>query len=270
MSFVIVPAKGVPNSARKPDLSLVIACYNEGEHLIGSVRRLLAVCDALDLTYETIFVDDASTDGTREILQSLLYLYPHHSLRIEHNETNRGRGFTVTRGLTLAQAPVAGFLDIDLEVDPVYITAFFLAIEDGADLAIGRRVYKVTVRSFDRLLLSTGYSWLRTQLLGTPYEDTEAGFKFFRVATMRPIVERCEDPGWFWDTEVVVRAHRARLLIVEIPCLFVRRLDKTSTVKPLRDSWRQLLRLITFCRAQRSGRVAGGAASAEVTRGRRR
>ena len=249
------------------DLSLVIACYNEAEHLEGSVARLLAVCDAMKLSYEVIFIDDVSTDGTREILATLAPRYPAHRLRIELNPVNRGRGFTVTRGLMLATGRVAGFLDIDLEVDAAYVLPFYLAVEGGADLAIGRRIYKFTFRSLLRLLLSRGYSALRERVLDAPYEDTEAGFKFFRLATTRAVLARCQDPGWFWDTEVVVRAHRARLSIVEIPCLFLRRTDKTSTVKPLRDSWRYLKQLYAFCRSERAALTVGAPAGAEMRRG---
>ncbi|PYR58484.1 MAG: glycosyltransferase, partial [Acidobacteria bacterium] len=50
-----------------PDLTLVIACYNEAEHLEASVARLLGVCDLLRLDYEVIFVDDASRDETQRL-----------------------------------------------------------------------------------------------------------------------------------------------------------------------------------------------------------
>src|SRR5882672_11250422 len=94
-----------------PALSLVVACYNEAEHLETSVARVLDVCDSLAVPYEVIFVDDGSTDGTRRILDGLSARYPDHRLRFELSDRNRGRGATVSRGLTLARAPVAGFLD---------------------------------------------------------------------------------------------------------------------------------------------------------------
>src|SRR5438552_13423791 len=104
----------------RPDLSLVIACFNEGEHLRDSVARLVDACDRFGFAYELLFIDDASTDDTRAILASFAQRYPSHHVSVHFNERNLGRGATVRRGLDLARAPIAGFLDIDLEVDASY------------------------------------------------------------------------------------------------------------------------------------------------------
>ena len=241
-----------------PDLSLVIACFNEGEHLRDSVARLVESCDRSGITYEILFIDDCSTDNTRELLASLQQRYPSHRVSVHCNEQNLGRGATVQRGLDLARAPVAGFLDIDLEVDAGYIGAFYLTIVDGADLAIGRRVYEFSLATAVRFVMTRGYSLIRRAMLGLPFEDTEAGYKFFRLASMRPVLARCSDPGWFWDTEVVTRAYDAGLEIAEVTCHFVRRLDKTSTVKPIRDAFRHLVGLAALRRARRleAGRLS--------------
>ena len=234
-----------------PELSLIIACYNEGEHLRDSVARVVEICDASRLEYELLFIDDCSTDDTREILASLKKQDQSDRLRIHFNEQNLGRGATVRRGLELARAPVAGFLDIDLEVDAAYISAFYFAVLGGADLAIGRRVYEVSLATAARFVMSRGYCLLRRAMLGLPFEDTEAGYKFFRLASMRPVLARCCAPGWFWDTEVVTRAYDARLEIAEVTCRFVRKADKTSTVKPIRDSWRHFAGLAALRRSRR-------------------
>ena len=238
-----------------PDLTLVIACYDEAEHLEASVARLLGVCDLLRLDYEVIFVDDASRDETQRLLDGLVARYPGHRLRVLANTTNLGRGATVRRGLADARAPIAGFLDIDLEVDAVYVAPFFLAAREGADVVIGRRIYRLSVRSLARFALTRGYAALRRAFVRLPFDDTEAGFKFFRLERMRPVLDACQDAGWFWDTELIVRARDAGLRIAEVPCLFVRRTDKTSTVKPFRDSWRQFRALLRL-QSERSARVA--------------
>lgn len=238
------------------DLTLIIACYNEAEHLEGSVARLLGICDLLRVRYEVIFIDDCSTDRTQEILGGLHRKYPSHCLSVHLNEKNLGRGATVTRGLELARAPIAGFLDIDLEIDAAYITSFYLALLAGADIVMGRRIYKVSLRSVPRFVLTWGYILLRRSTLSLPFQDTEAGFKFFRIDSIRPVLRECEDPHWFWDTEIVARAYDAGLQIVEVDCLFMRRRDKTSTVRPIRDSWRHLARLLAFYRSRRSTRQA--------------
>ena len=239
-------------SKQDPDLSLVIACYNEAEHLETSVARLLNICDLLNVAYEAIFIDDGSRDRTREILSALPAKYPSCRLSVHFNDKNRGRGATVTRGLELARAPIAGFLDIDLEVDASYVIPFYLAVLEGADVVIGRRVYKFSFKSLPRFILTRGYTLLRRAVLGLPFEDTEAGYKFFRMNTVRPVLAQCREAGWFWDTEVVARAYDAGLRFREVNCLFLRRYDKTSTVRPIHDSWQYLTHLLAFRRAPRS------------------
>jgi hypothetical protein len=94
--------------------------------------------------------------------------------------------------------------------------------------------------------MSRGYSLLVRRLLGVPLLDTETGFKFFRRETLLPVLDAIHDPGWFWDTEFMVRAHLRGLRIAEIPGAYVRRDDKTSTVRGLRDSWTYFRKLLAF------------------------
>jgi len=79
--------------------------------------------------------------------------------------------------------------------------------------------------------------------------DTETGYKFFRRRTLIPVLDAIADPGWFWDTEFMVRAARLGLRIEEIPGAYIRRADKTSTVRGVRDSFRYFAKLLTFRRS---------------------
>ncbi len=229
----------------EPQVSVVLACYNEEETLETSFREIWRTLEGLNRTSEIIFVDDVSRDRTPEIIRSLVAAHPDRVRAIFH-ETNRGRGATVNDGFRAARAPLVGFLDVDLEVHARYIPSLVTALEDGADVATVRRIYAFQVSALDRYFMSRGYSMLVRWLLGVPLQDTETGFKFFRLERLRPVLDAIEDPGWFWDTEFLVRAHRAGLQIREIPGAYVRRDDKTSTVRGLRDSWAYFGKLLAF------------------------
>ena len=221
-----------------PTLSLVLACYNEAEHLRESFREILDVLLNLGRPFEVLFVDDCSRDGTREILREIVAANPGLDLRTLLHDRNQGRGATVTEGFRAARGEIAGFLDVDLEVHARYIPSLVRAIEQGADVATVRRIYAFQLGSLDRYLMSRGYSWLVRGLLGVPLRDTETGYKFFRRERLSSVLDEIADPGWFWDTEFMVRAHRRGLRMVEIPGAYVRRGDKRSTVRGLRDSVR--------------------------------
>jgi hypothetical protein len=102
--------------------------------------------------------------------------------------------------------------------------------------------------------MSRGYSYLVRKMLGTSLHDTETGYKFFRREALMPVLDEIRDPGWFWDTEFMVRAERRGLRVAEVPGAYVRRFDKTSTVRGLRDSARYFGKLLAFRRELRDGR----------------
>ena len=237
--------------AEAPHLSLVLACYDEAEHLEQSFAEIRDTLEQARFSFEVLFVDDVSRDRTREILARLVADHPQLSLRTILHERNRGRGATVTDGFRAARGAITGYIDVDLEVHSRYIPSLVRAIERGADVATLRRIYAFQLRSLDRYFMSRGYSYLVRRLLGVGFADTETGYKFFRRETVLPLLDEIEDPGWFWDTEFMVRAARRSLKMVEIPGAYIRRKDKTSTVSGVRDSLRYFRQLVRFRRRLR-------------------
>lgn len=238
-----------------PDVSVVLACYNEEPHLASSFAEIVATLDETRRPYEVVFVDDCSRDRTRDVIAALVASHPQVATQVILHEANRGRGATVTDGFRAARGRIAGYLDVDLEVHSRYIPSLVRAIEQGADVAVVQRIYAFQVRSLDRYMMSRGYSFLVRRLLGVPFRDTESGYKFFRRDALLPVLDEIADRGWFWDTEFMVRAARHGLRVVEVPGAYIRRYDKASTVKGIRDSVQYFLKLARFRRRLRSGRA---------------
>jgi glycosyltransferase involved in cell wall biosynthesis len=235
-------------------ISVVIACYNEEETLGASFSAIKETLEDLGRPFEIIFVDDVSRDRTREILGEIVRANPDLDIRLILHERNLGRGATVTDGFRAARGEIAGYLDVDLEVHCRYIPSLVRAIEKGADVATVRRIYAFQLASLDRYVMSRGYSFLVRRLLGVSLRDTETGFKFFRKARLLPVLDQTLDAGWFWDTEFMVRAARRGLRIEEVPGAYIRRGDKTSTVRGMRDSIRYFGKLLAFRRELRRER----------------
>src|SRR5262245_38443217 len=232
----------------RPLLSVVLACYNEEPVLLASVAEIRATLEGLHAPYELLFVDDGSRDATRELLRSLPERNGNGSTRVIRHERNQGRGATVSDGFRAAAGEFAGYLDLDLEVHCRYIPSLVAELQRGADVATVRRIYALQPASLDRYLMSRGYSFLVRKLLDTSLHDTETGYKFFRREAALPVLDAIQDPGWFWDTEFMLRAERRGLRIVEVPGAYVRRYDKRSSVQGLRDSLAYFRRLLAFRR----------------------
>jgi len=231
---------------QKYDLSLVLACYNEMEILYDSISRLTYFLDNTKLKYEIIMIDDCSKDGTRKELLKIAKKYP--NIKVFLHEKNVGRGGTVTEGLKIAKGEVIGFLDIDLETPEWYIFPAYLFIKESYDMVMAHRIHKLELRIILRTILSRGYVNLVQHFLKIPFEDTEAGFKFFKRDKILPILNQTKDNGWFWDTEIVTRAYHHKLKIKMLPTLFIRKPYKTSTVKIFSDSWEYLKKIRKFRR----------------------
>lgn len=234
--------------AESLDLSLVLACYNEEPLLVQSVKDIVAVLETSRLSYEIIFVDDASRDRTRSLIDMILKEYEGRTtMRALFHDRNIGRGGAVRDGFLAAQGEIVGYLDVDLEIQASAIIACVLALRRGYDVAVAKRLYAFTWRSVDRHLLSKGYAWLVRRILGIrELTDTESGCKFFRRDTLGPVLQQCEHVGWFWDTEIMVRCHAAGLRMTEVPLLYLRRFDKPSSVRPWKDTMDYVVQLLRF------------------------
>ncbi|HIM56745.1 MAG TPA: glycosyltransferase, partial [Candidatus Latescibacteria bacterium] len=104
------------------DLSLIIPAYNEAERLVSTLSSAIAFLDSRSWSYEIIVVDDGSTDGMGALVDDFARRFP--QVRPLHNESNRGKGFSIRVGVSQGSGEVVGFIDADDKTD--------LAALDGA------------------------------------------------------------------------------------------------------------------------------------------
>ena len=229
----------------KVELSIIIACYNEGPTFEESVKKIIEVAKTLKRKWEIIFVEDKSADDTRNTVEKLTQ--KSKNIRAIFHKKNDGRGKSVSDGIKTAKGDICGYLDIDLEVSEKYIPLFVKEIEQGFDMAVGRRFYEGGgLNAILRFLASRIYAVAVRYTLDIPIEDTEAGYKFFRRTKILQILSKVKSRHWFWDTEICARSHFAGLKIGQIPVLFKKRTDKKSTVRLIPDAVDYVNKLIKF------------------------
>ena len=111
-------------------------------------------------------------------------------------------------------------MDVDLSTDLGALLPLVAPLISGhSDLAIGTRLARGSrvVRGAPREILSRGYNLLLRGALAARFSDAQCGFKAIRADVARQLLPLVEDPGWFFDTELLVLAERSGLRIHEVP-----------------------------------------------------
>ncbi len=121
----------------KPVYSVVIPCYNEQEVIAESYRRLSGVMRGMGESYELIFVNDGSRDGTAALLNELAQ--GDECVKVLHFAANRGHQIAVTAGLDYALGSAVVIIDADLQDPPELIPEMAALWKEGAQVVYGQR-----------------------------------------------------------------------------------------------------------------------------------
>ncbi|WP_447921088.1 glycosyltransferase family 2 protein [Achromobacter aegrifaciens] len=125
------------NATRPIQLSIIIPFLNEMEVLPACHERLRRVLRTLGLSYEIVFVDDGSSDGSAEYLQALLR--EERGIKLVRLSRNFGKEAAMTAGIEHAAGAAVIMLDADLQDPPEAIPAMVRAWKEGADVVSMRR-----------------------------------------------------------------------------------------------------------------------------------
>lgn len=207
-------------SATAPRLSVVIPAFNEEERLGSTLARVLDYLSKRGEAYEVIVVDDGSSDGTVETARRAAA--GRGDFRIVRNGVNRGKGFSVRRGVEEARGEFVLFSDADLSTPIEDVEKLFGAIlEGGGDIAIGSRAVKgsdVRVHQpWYRELMGKTFNKVVRLLAVRGFHDTQCGFKLFRTAAARDVFSRQRIERFSFDVEALYVARKRGYRIAEIP-----------------------------------------------------
>ena len=194
-------------------ISVVIPAHNEADG-IGELLKAFSAFEGLEL----IVAEDASTDGTPEIVRE--FVSRNDNVVLTSSRTLAGKGAAVKRGLALATGEVLGFIDGDGSIHPRDFMRVAAAINKGeADLAVGSRGLPTSIivrpQPLSRRVAGSIYSLLARTLLDINVRDFQCGCKAFcrGVWTAPSIV--CE--GFAFDAELIAKAHKRGFTIIEVP-----------------------------------------------------
>jgi glycosyltransferase involved in cell wall biosynthesis len=195
-------------------ISILIPVYNESGTIEEIVRRVRDA-DTRGLIKELVVVDDASTDGTGDVLKKLTAA---GDLKILAHANNRGKGAAVRTALTQATGDVLLIQDADLEYDPADYPALLKPILDGrADVVYGSRFLggPHRVLFFWHYMANRFLTLLSNMVCNLNLTDMETGYKVFTrkaVSDLRLTAER-----FGIEPEITAKLARRHCRFYEMP-----------------------------------------------------
>jgi glycosyltransferase involved in cell wall biosynthesis len=212
------------SSSPRPLLSVVIPCFNEAttiEDLIARVQRAPVHHQPIEKSLaqrhdkQIIVVDDGSSDGTRELLQSLA---PDRGITLILHERNQGKGAALASGFRAARGEICIVQDADLEYDPTeYPLVIGPILEGRADVVFGSRFQGAAPHRVVYFWHRVGNGFLT--LLSNMFTDLnltdmETCYKAFRTEIIQSITIREKRFGF--EPEITAKIARRRCRIYEV------------------------------------------------------
>ena len=193
-------------------LTVIVPAYNEAATVEIALRRIHEVA----LRLEVIVVNDASTDGTREILDQLVG--KRLVDRVIHHDKNRGKGAAIRSGIAAATGDVVVVQDADLEYDPQDLPALLLPIRSRqADAVYGSRFQggPHRVLYFWHYVGNRVLTLLSNMFTNLNLTDLETCYKLVRTELLKQLPLSSNRFGF--EVEITARLAQARARIWEIP-----------------------------------------------------
>jgi len=189
-------------------VSVIIPAYNERDTIVETISRVRSS----PVEKEIIVVDDASADGTPELVESLAG----PDLRLLRQPRNQGKGAAIRRGLDAATGDIILIQDADLEYDPADYPKLIAPIESGqADVVYGTRAPQFSGMRLPHRL----FNWLAALLANLLYRanitDEATCYKVFRADVIRAIPLKCE--RFEFCPEITAKVRKRGLRIHEVP-----------------------------------------------------
>jgi glycosyltransferase involved in cell wall biosynthesis len=208
---------------RKPDISIILPCYNESFNIPVIVKRISELFS--EISFELILVNNGSTDDTARVLEEMKKDYD--SLRVISVERNLGYGHGVMSGLKASRADILAYSHADLQAPPEDIMKAYRLLNEkkydpAAVLIKGLRVNRRKEEQF----LTKGLEKVSRILLGYDMRDINGQPKLFHRVLLEKMADYPRD--FSFDVYLMYRAFQNGLKIITFPVSFGLRLHGES------------------------------------------
>lgn len=169
--------------ADRPRLSVVVPLYNERESLDELHRCIVDACTGMDASFEIVFVDDGSTDGSREVLDGIRER--DSRARVIRFLANTGKAAALQAGFDAAEGEYVVTMDADLQDDPAEIPKLIAALDGGLDMVSGWKKHRRDPLS--KRLPSRVFNAVVRAFSGMKLHDFNCGLKAYRREVVKSV-----------------------------------------------------------------------------------
>lgn len=222
----------------KPMITLIIPMYNESSIIADTAKTVSDYMKDNFESYEIIFSDDGSKDGSSKIVKDLQL----PNVRVVGYEQNHGKGCAIRTAMLKANGEIVMFTDADLAYGTDVIKRVYDTLSNAdANMLIGsRNLSKDGYEGYTALrkLMSKVYIKVLCIAGGFKLSDSQCGCKAYKGEAVKKIFERCKVDGFAFDFESILWAQKFGYKIVEMPVKIVN--HRESTVNVIKDTFKML------------------------------
>ena len=198
-------------------LSLIVPCYNEERTIEACINRIIEFSKGHNINIDIIVVDDASTDGSWNLLNKIVEQY--NEVSILKHEKNQGKGAALRTGFIHAKGDFVGIQDADTEYDPnEYIELLEPLLNDKADVVYGSRYLQPKTRR----VLYYWHTWMNKTLTcisnmftNLDITDMETCYKLFRREIIQKIAPQLKENRFGFEPEVTAKVAQSGCRVYE-------------------------------------------------------
>jgi polyisoprenyl-phosphate glycosyltransferase len=225
-----------PAADEELDVSVVLPCYNERDHVELEVKRIRTALTAAGLRHELVCVDDGSTDGTREVLQAI------DGIRTILLPRNQGSGTARRIGTQQARGRVVVWTDADLTYPNERIPELVAQLDETYDQVVGARKTEAGSYRLLRVPAKWAIRRLAAYLTSTDIPDLNSGLRAFKRSVAEPYL-RLLPPGFSCVTTITLAFLSNGHPVKYVPVDYFKRAGR-SKFHPFRDAYNYLLQVL--------------------------
>lgn len=230
------------------DLSIIIPAYNEGKKIEATLKSVAFYLKTKPIWADVIVINDGSRDETKHICESVMPQLASQEVSycLLSNDRNRGKGYSIKKGVSQAQGEYILYSDADLSTPIEEMEKFLPFLKDKYDIVLGSRALKesqiLVHQPWYREKMGKVFNLLVRTLVLRGIKDTQCGFKCFRKEAAKKIFAQLVTDGFAFDVEALVLAKKMNFKVKEVPIKWVNHPE--SKVHPVKHSLAMLLELM--------------------------